>query len=208
MGATPERIRSQRHANAMVALDTVELVAERVVNLLSHGRRMTMTRRYTHTGHTPEVKPGLTLDGMPRLWQRDGGAGLGVHLKPGLGGFGFSAYAGEANTEAQEWKRFHADPDDRRNMTEVEIIGGLPGDGPARDDQLTIRYWNSNGVCDERVIAFDYETGRENKLTRVRDELREHVEHLADKQPWENRDMFERVLAALETHAAVVGEDD
>lgn len=36
-------------------------------------------------------------------------------------------------------------------------------------------------------------------LIDIRDELRAHVADLDDKQPWENRSMFQRLLAALET---------
>jgi hypothetical protein len=41
----------------------------------------------------------------------------------------------------------------------------------------------------------------EGDLDAIRDELREHVANLGDKQPWDNRVMFDRVLAALEAHA-------
>lgn len=36
-------------------------------------------------------------------------------------------------------------------------------------------------------------------LTTVRDELRDHMANLSDKQPWDNKAMFRRVLAALES---------
>lgn len=47
--------------------------------------------------------------------------------------------------------------------------------------------------------------GCTDDLGAVRGKLREHVANLGDKQPWENRDMFERVLAALDANAAVAG---
>lgn len=217
MGPTPDRLRTMRQTTALVALDTIDILAGRVMNLLSHGRRITVTRRYTYVDEPPEVTAGLTLDGEPKVWKRDDGAGFGVHLKPGLlSGFGFSCYAHEGNTTEEEaWTRYRAGKstsgnyfERRRDVTEVRIGGGLPGDGPARDDELVIRHWNGDGVCDERVVAFDYDTGRHNDLTKVRDELREHMANIGDKQPWDNKAMFDRVLAALEANAAVTGGED
>lgn len=162
MTAAVDRIRNQRHVTAMVALDNVDALADRVVNLLGHGRRMTLARRYTYVDSAPEVTAGLTVDGEPRRWSGNG-QGLEVRLAPGLlSGFGFAAYPGEADTEAEVWRRFHAaesmsdDPfKRRRDMTYVEVNGGLPGDGPGRDDSLVIRAWNGDGVCSETVVAFD-----------------------------------------------------
>ncbi len=153
---TTDRFLSTRsHCNAMVALDTVDALAERVVNLLSHGRRITLCRRYVDRNGTPEVYAGLTPSQDPNVWNRGGTAGFGVRLdQPGrLHAFGFSAQAGVNDTEEGEWKRYHAG--DRVDMTEVIVTGGMPGDSPARDDLLEIRHWNSNGVCEEIVVAFD-----------------------------------------------------
>lgn len=164
------RIRTQRHVTAMAALDTVELLAQRVTNLLSHGRRMAMTRRFVYVNDRfvyvndpPELTVGLVLEDA-KLWSQVDAMGFTVRLRPGpLVGFGFVAYQHEGSgTEAEAWKRYHAYKADsasfferRRDMTHVEIIGGLPGDGPARDDRIVIQAWNRDGVCDERVIAFD-----------------------------------------------------
>ncbi|WP_341719886.1 hypothetical protein QQG74_09370 [Micromonospora sp. FIMYZ51] len=167
--ADPARILTQRDCTAMAALDTMPHLATRVRNLLAHGRRMTVTRRYTYVDSPPEVTAGLTLDVSARsggIRESVSGDGhhLGVTLRPGLmSGFSISAYVSDRNAvEAEVWKRFHAaesisgDPfKRRRDMTLVDITGGLPGDGPARDDKLVIREWNSDGVCDERVVVFD-----------------------------------------------------
>lgn len=164
MTGSPDRIRAQRHVTAMAALDTVDLLAERVQQLLSHGRRMTMTRRYTYVNDPPEVIAGLTVRGEPKLWRQDDGAGFDVRLGPDmLAGFGFIAHGHDGSaTEAEAWKRYHAAKAEssnfserRRDMTLVEITGGMAGDGPARDDLIVIRAWNRDGVADERVIAFD-----------------------------------------------------
>ncbi|MEV2239570.1 hypothetical protein [Micromonospora sp. NPDC049891] len=168
MTASPARILAMRECSAMVALDTMPHLVTRIRNLLSHGRRITMTQRYTYVDRPPEVTAGLTVDtraydGGISEHRRDDGHHFGVRLRPGAGsGFGLSAYACDGNrTEAEAWKRYHAGKDatdvwaQRRNMTVVEIVGGLPGDGPARDDRLIVREWNDSGVCDERVIVFD-----------------------------------------------------
>lgn len=163
-----DRIRTERHVEAMVALDTMDLLVTRVKNLLSHGRRIAMAHRYTYCDSAPDLYAGLTVDASA---YRDGftsggsadGRHFGVALSPGLHGFGFSAYAGDGNdTEAQAWRRYHAkvadsgDPfERRRDMTLIRLVGGLDNDGPARDDLIVIRAWNQHGVCDERVIAFD-----------------------------------------------------
>ncbi len=155
---TNDRVMTQRsHCNAMVALDTADVLAQRVVNLLSHGRRITIVRRYVDRNGTPEVYAGLTPSQEPNVWNRNGSSGFGVRLdQPGrLHAFGFSAQAGVNDTEEGEWKRYHAD--DRVDMTEIIITGGLDGDGPARDDHLEIRHWNTYGVCEEIVVAFDNE---------------------------------------------------
>lgn len=176
MAPSPARILTERHVTTMAALDTMPHIAARIRNLLSHGRRITITRRYTHLDGPPEVTAGLTVDEVCD-WR--GGNGIGVHLKPGLtAGFSVSAHPGENDTEAGEWKRYHAAEsvsDDwfkrRRDMTRLDITGGLPGDGPARDDLLVIRAWNRDGVCDERVVAFDYGPDRQ----QIREDMARHL---------------------------------
>lgn len=162
MTTTATRALTQRTLSAMVAVDNIDHITQRIRNLLSHNRRITVTQRYTYVNDPPEVTVGLTVSEI-RAWSNEHGAGIGVHLKPGaLAGFGVSAHAGENDTEATEWKRYHAavavndNPfQRRRDMTRLDITGGLPGDVPARDDLIVIRAWNSDGVCDERVVAFD-----------------------------------------------------
>jgi len=162
MPVTTDRILTQRDLSCMVAVDNIDHIGQRIRNLLSHNRRITVTERYTYVNDPPKVTVGLTVDDI-RVWSNERGGGIGVHLKPGLlAGFGVSAHAGENDTEAAEWKRFHAAEavsgdwvKRRRDMTRIDITGGLDGDGPARDDLIVIRHWNRDGVCDERVVAFD-----------------------------------------------------
>lgn len=164
-----DRIRTQRHTEAMVALDNFDLIVARVRKLLSYDRRISMTQRYSWVNDAPELHVGCTLDkdarngGIVEGTSADG-RHFGVYLRPGLlNGFGFSAYASDGNaTEAEAWKRYHAGDDatnhwgKRRNMIRLTLNGGMDGDyGPARDDLIVIRAWNEHGVCDERVIGFD-----------------------------------------------------
>jgi hypothetical protein len=67
-----------------------------------------------------------------------------------------------AATEEKAWKHFHAGQhegvnfsDRRRDSTWVELSGGREGDSISDRDQLAIRTYNSDGVCDERVIGFE-----------------------------------------------------
>lgn len=169
MPVAVDRIRTQRHVEAMAAVDNFDMLTARVRKLLSWGRRMTLTQRYTYVDEPPTVTAGLMLD--TSAWQggfsegsNADGRHFGVTLRPGLlAGFGFSAYASAGNRfEADVWKRYRAGKDaanhwdKRRNMTMVTINGGMDGDqGPARDDLIVIRAWNSDAVCDEKVVAFD-----------------------------------------------------
>jgi hypothetical protein len=91
----------------MAALDTMPAITERVRNLLGHGRRITTARRYTYVDTPPEVKVGLTV-GEIRTWAKTDSAGLSIHLSPGIEGFSIGAYGGEADTEREVWKRYHA----------------------------------------------------------------------------------------------------
>lgn len=173
-----QRVRTQRHVEVMLALDNFQAVADRIRNLVSSGRRIAMTQRYTGSPHPPELYVGLTLDRRARGdGIVEGGDDTGRHLMvylTSLRGFGLSAYAHDGNTteaEARERYRKGADSDDhwarRRNLTVITINGGLGGDSPARDDSITIEHWNEHGVCDERVIGFDYgPAGARDRLAR------------------------------------------
>jgi hypothetical protein len=170
MPAVIDRIRTQRYVEAMAALDTFDLLTARIRKLLSWQRRISLTQRYTYVDCPPELHTGFTLntdayDGGISEGGNNGGRHFGVNLRrPGRhDGFGFSAYASDGNaTEAEALARYRAGEnptdhwDKRRNMTLVTINGGMDGDwGPARDDLIVVRAWNSDAVCEEKVIAFD-----------------------------------------------------
>lgn len=152
-----DRIRGEHRVTAMVAPDTFPPIAQRVERLLPPGRRLAVAHTYaTYTGQPPRVYPNLTVDRV-----RDG-HGLWVVCDPDFGfGLDVDERAGD-RCEADVWRRFHngrheADRYDqrRRNMTEVTLVGGREGDGLRDDDQIVIRYYNGDGVCDEKVIAFE-----------------------------------------------------
>ncbi len=176
MSPDPTRFRRQRDARGMATPDTIEDIIARVQALLSHDRRMTVVRRITWQNDTaPEVFPGLTLandDRAVNTWKNDTDAGISVLLEPGIHSFGLSTSSAWDATEEAAWARYHREKADGRykgpeNFTEVIFRGGLPNDGPARDDQLTINAWNSNGVCIQTVIGFDYDGERPRRDDKV-----------------------------------------
>jgi hypothetical protein len=163
-----DRIATTHNLTAMVALDTIHPLAKRITQLLNHGRRITIAHRHaTYLNDPPKIHARLVVNGEPRIWDHNWGAGLNVPLTDGSDGpgfwFGIAAFpGGRYDTEAEVWKRYHASKAEsdnpferRRHMTEVRIVGGVEGFGPGRDDRIVIRHWNENGVCDETVIAFD-----------------------------------------------------
>lgn len=168
-----DRILSHYDFDAIVALDSAELIATRVQNLLAADRRMTLCRRWVDRDTAPTVVAGLTVD-ETRRWKKDSAVGIGVHLGPGINGFSVAAYAGiDPDTEADGWRRYHSG-EKRTDLTEVRISGGLPNSGPNRDDQIRIRRWNQNGVCEEIIVAFDLgPVGRRDRAaTHLYDEHR------------------------------------
>lgn len=145
MSLDPTRIRTDHNVWALAALDTIPLLTERVQEMLSNGRRITLITRWMGRDDTPKVACGLTVDEVT-AWGN--GCGLGVHLKPGIAGFSFSS---DEATESEVRQRFNGG--DRKDLTEVEIHGGTHG--PGREDHIVIRRWNMFGVGEEKVVAFD-----------------------------------------------------
>lgn len=152
-----DRIRTQHHTSAMVAPDTLPLIADRIARLLPEGRRITIAHRYaTYTGQPPKLYPNLIVDRI-RLENS-----LWIVCQPDFG-FGFDVdERGGDRCEADVWRRFHngrheADRfnERRRFMTEVTLTGGRDGDDLSSEDQIVIRRYNGDGVCDEKVIAFE-----------------------------------------------------
>jgi hypothetical protein len=142
--------------SAACALDTVPLLGQRVINLLSWGRRMTVAGRYLES-ESLDLKVGLTVDQEQgdraiTLRTEDHYASFGVYLTPGIEGFSFAAFSSDGNaTEADVWKRYHSG-EKKREITTVELLGGGDGSlGPGKEDHITITYWNQYGVVWEQV---------------------------------------------------------
>jgi hypothetical protein len=156
---SPSRIESDYQVSAACALDTVPLLAARATSLLWWGRRITVVRRWLDRASDPDLKVGLTVDHQQgdravRTNVGDDFAGFGVHLTPGIEGFGFNAYGSDDNrTEEQVWKRWHAG--DRREITLVELSGG-GNNGPGLNDHLTITRYNQHRVGEQIQVGFDH----------------------------------------------------
>jgi hypothetical protein len=161
------RIRRQGWVRCAVAVDTLPAIAGRITNLLSHGRRITLTERAVENpAAETEVKVGLTLcpgDGNLTLITTPTGLHFGVSLMPAGGGiatgFGLGAYRTDGNdTEANVWDRIHRHGSgsfNRTNIVTVEFHGGTDPNSYGREDRIVIHRWNSHGYHTERVVAFD-----------------------------------------------------
>lgn len=152
---------SSRSVTALVAADTYQDLAVRVANLFGHHRHIAMGESIIYSDGVrdgrPELRTGLTLLRPVELWNRSNGSrGITVALQPDLRSIGFSI-GDDTPDEATLRERF--DRGDCAGLTQIKIRGGMPGDGPTRDDALTICQWNERGVCREYVIGFDYGTG-------------------------------------------------
>lgn len=163
------RILTQSHCTAMVAVDSIDPIVQRVQALLAHGRRISVARGYVDSDAPNKVVAGLKVDEV-RVTRTDSGGGIGVHLKPTREGFGLRAYPGDPATEREAWDRFHLN--DRGDLVRVTFTGGLPDDGPHRDDQLVIRRWTPGcGRCEEIVVAFDPGPDRQ----QIREDMARHL---------------------------------
>jgi hypothetical protein len=151
----PDRIRSSRHVQAIVAADTFTPLADRVERMLSHGRRICLATRGSYLVGEMDVQAGLTLARVERT-APEGRCVFEVVLEPGLRvAFGFASPTGvNAVTEQVAWARFYAG-DGPYNITKLTLQGGLAADGPARDDRITIDRWNDEGVRTQMVVVFD-----------------------------------------------------
>lgn len=151
----------RRDTNAFVTVETVDLLADKLVGIIAD-RRMTKMHRYLgENGGTPRLFAGMRVDrcaigdGVNRRPRMS----VGVHLASqghGLEGVGFSIDRDD-ETEEQVRDRYHHPEKQwlgqRRDCTFVEL-NGFPGQ-PARDDQIRVEYWNQYGVGQETQLVFD-----------------------------------------------------
>lgn len=203
--AQQNRLRTHRTVTEMVALDTINELAARVTQLLSHGRRVAMTCQSTYSDDTRgylDVRAGLELACPVEIVERHGVVNVSVRLGRGLlDGFGFSADPTNSPTAADVWRRYHQGQADRYSMTQIEINGGMAGDGPCTEDRLTVRRWTDNGRLEERTIVFDAGTGP-CTLVPLRERLDLFWANLTDQQPWDVRKMLQDLRDGLHEHLA------
>lgn len=152
---------AQHTTGAFVTADTIDALADKVVGLLGD-RRITQVHRYIgRPTDTPRVSTGL------RLW-RGGMDDNPVRRAPRRSVYvalasrahrfqsvGFSVLRDD-ETEQEIRLRYNQPEghwEGRRNLTWVHLTG-WPGQ-PHHEDQILIEYWNSNGVGQETIYAFD-----------------------------------------------------
>jgi hypothetical protein len=165
----PGLIASAQEVEALVARDTFDAVAARIQRMLSHGRPIAIAERLVHLNRTPDLAAGLSLntdarDGGISVYRTHDQASLVVVLTPEPHVFSITTYD---NTDAvklwDQYRTHEADHADwskrRREMVHIQLVGGHESQGgPHRTDKIVISDWNPDGVCTERVIAFDTES--------------------------------------------------
>lgn len=143
---------------AFVTFMTVDPLARKLRGIVGD-RRMTMMRRYLgERAGTPTVTAGLRIDrrGFGDPINHRLGVGIGINLRPGINGIGFSVQR-MSETEAEVYERYH-NPDKqwlgrREDIIYVELRGRAGA--PHREDSIRIERWNENGVGEEIIVVFD-----------------------------------------------------
>ena len=155
---TIEERGNARNTCAFVTFMTVDVLARKMIGIVGD-RRMTVVRRYLgERSDSSTVKTGLRLNqrGYGPAVNHRLGMGVTIHLMPGIEGIGFSVQR-NSDTEAELFERYHHPErhwlNRRENIVYVELRG-CPG-SPSREDTIRIERWNSNGVGEETIVAFD-----------------------------------------------------
>lgn len=148
----------QRDTCAFVTFMTVDVLARKLVGIVGN-RRMSMMRRYLgDNGGMPTVTAGLRLDhrGFGDPVNHRLGVGVGINLRPGINGLGFSVQR-LSETEDEVYQRYHNPGKQwlgrREDIIYVELRG-REGQ-PHREDSIRIERWNQHGVGEEIIVAFD-----------------------------------------------------
>jgi hypothetical protein len=153
-----EKRAEMRDTCSFVTFMTVDVLARKLIGIVGD-RRMTMARRYLgERGDSPTVKTGLRLNqrGYGPPVEHRLGRGVSIHLMPGIEGIGFSVQR-DSDTEAELHERYHHPERHwlgrREDIVYVELRG-WPG-SPHREDAIRVERWNSHGVGEEIIVAFD-----------------------------------------------------
>ena len=154
----------QRTLHAFAAQDTIEVIVERMINLVSSGRRMTMVEYYGDSDSSPRVQVGLTLDPTARekglqRWTSSylNQNGISFYLTPGIGSFGVSS-SDHTMSEDDVAEKYHAGRCRHGvDLVRVEIVGGTSGDprDVSQADCIHIRRLNEHGVTMVTEVYFD-----------------------------------------------------
>lgn len=162
MFSAAERSAASGYVEIIAAMDSMDVIAERIKRLFGHGRRVALTDRYVDSMFTaPRLHVGFELDAY-----RDGMAysssgdfrELMIYLRNRgrTETIGIGAAAGQHDSEAEQWRRYsQTSGDNLRDLTLVTFDGGQDGFGPGVEDSVLIQHWNTHGVLRERVIGFD-----------------------------------------------------
>lgn len=158
-------LRTEHTIGAIVALDTIDILAERITRMVSHDRRMVKIHRYGHHGHLT-IDPGLRPDpenpdaiSLKNLRYPEGNRQFWVDLSPGIHGFGFSSEVPREASLRDRYTRHHkrlttgeGDSIYEQPVTHVTITGR--GTEAGRSDRIDIEDFNVHGVAILTTIVF------------------------------------------------------
>lgn len=171
----------RRETSGFVVPETVDLLTDRLLEVVGD-RRMTLMHRYLgERPGTPRLFAGY------RLWH--GGLGEPVSITTGRGvsvvlrGPGQRSHvvgfrvAPHVETEKQARDRYDNPGEQwlgqRREITFVEVRG-WPHE-PHPEDHVRVEHWNENGLGEETIVAFDDMDPVEEIAWDVKGDLERHV---------------------------------
>lgn len=131
-------------AEAFVAVDSVDAIGARITKTMQD-REFVIVRRYLLDSRDIdiEVEGQMTVDEV-----RHGETWTDLRLKPGVHSFGVAAFPSEP-TESGQRARYLGEHKGRLTDVAMVIFDGHPGE---LHPTITMRWWNINGVGQERVV--------------------------------------------------------
>lgn len=139
---TAEERLGHSFAEAFVALDSVDAIGARITKTMQD-REFVIARRYLLDSRDIEFEGQMTVEEV-----QHGETWTNLRLAPGIHSFGVAAFPSEP-TESGQRRRYRTER--KGQMTDMAwvIFDGWPGD---RHPMITLRWWNVNGVGQERVV--------------------------------------------------------